>query len=128
MIFCYTGKLYWKVPTCNNNVPNELTLCARNERKWLILNNIFPNSSKTKLLNITLKHFICPTITFDSKVIIPRYCAKSLGVILYSKFATSQCRSDNFNLFNIRKIRKYLITASTIALVPSLVLSIAIVY
>ena len=32
-------------------------------------------------------------------------------------------RSDNLNLFNIIQIRKYLITASTIALVKSLVLS-----
>ena len=63
-----------------------------------------------------------PTITFDSTVIIPSDCAKSFGVILYSKlgftqFTTSQCRSANFNIFNIRKIRKYLSTASTIALV-----------
>ena len=121
-------QLYWKVPTSSNNVPNELTLCAQNVRKWLILNNLFPNSSKTKLLNISLKPFIFPTITFDSTVIIPSDCAKSLGVILDSKlgftqFATSQCRSANFNLFNIRKIRKYLSTESTIALVQSLVLS-----
>ena len=102
-------QLYWKVPTCCNNVPNELTLCARNLRKWIILNNLFPNSSKTKLLNITLKPFICPTITFDSTVIIPIDCAKSIGVILDSKlgvnqFATSQCRSANCNLFNITKL------------------------
>ena len=128
VIYADDIQLYWKVPTSSNNVPNELTLCARNVRKWLILNNLFPNSSKTKLLNISLKPFIFPTITFDSTVIIPSDCAKSLGVILDSKlgftqFATSQCRSANFNLFNIRKIRKYLSTESTIALVQSLVLS-----
>ena len=111
VIYAYDIQLYWKVPTCSNNMSNELTLCARNVRKWFIINNLFPNSSITKLLNITLKHFIFPTITFDSIVIIPSDCAKSLGVILYSKlrftqFATSQCRSANFNLFNIRKIRK----------------------
>ena len=81
MIFSYTGKLLL-YPT---NVPNELTLCARHLRKWIILNNLFPNSSKTRLLNITLKPFICPTINFDSTVIIPSDCAKSLGVILDSK-------------------------------------------
>ena len=128
VIYADDIQLYWKVPTSSNNVPNELTLCARNVRKWLILNNLFPNSSKTKLLNISLKPFIFPTITFDSTVIIPSDCAKSLGVILDSKlgftqFATSQCRSANVNLFNIRKIRKYLSTESTIALVQSLVLS-----
>ena len=128
IIYADDIQLYWTVPTCSNNMTNELTLCARNVRKWLILNNIIPNFSKTKLLNITLKPFICPTITFASTVIIPSDCAKSLGVILDSKFrftqfATSQCRSAYFNLFNIRKIRKYLITASTIALVKSLVLS-----
>ena len=32
-----------------------------------------------------LKHFSCPNITFDSKVIIPSDCDKSLGVILDSK-------------------------------------------
>ena len=37
-------------------------MCARNVRKWFILNNLFPNSSKTKLLNITLKPFIFTTI------------------------------------------------------------------
>ena len=128
VIYADDIQLYWKVLTCRNNVPSELTLCARNVRKWLILNNLFPNSSKTKLLNITLKPFIFPTITFYSTVIIPSDCTKSLGVILYSKlgfnqFATSQCRSANFNLFNIRTIRKYLSTASTIALVKSIVLS-----
>ena len=97
-------------------MPNKLTLCTRNVRKCLILNNLFHNSSKTKQLNITLKPFICPTITFDYAVIIPSDFAKSLGVILDSKlgftqFATLQCRSANFNLFNIRKIRKYLSTA-----------------
>ena len=64
------------------NVPNELTLCDRNVRKLLILNNLFSNSFKTKQLNINLKHVIVPTITFDSTFIIPSDCAKSLGVIL----------------------------------------------
>ena len=68
VIYADDIQLYWKVPTCSNNVPNELTLCARNSRKWLILNNICSNYSKTKLLNITLKPFICPTITFDYTV------------------------------------------------------------
>ena len=71
VIYADDIQLYWKVPTNSNNVPNELTLCALNVRKWLILNNLFPNSSKTKLLNISLKPFIFPTITFDSTVIIP---------------------------------------------------------
>ena len=50
-------------------MPNELTSYARNVRKWLILNNFFPNSFKTKLLNYPEK-FICTTIIFDSTVII----------------------------------------------------------
>ena len=50
-----------------------------------ILNNLFPDSSKTKLLNISLTPFIFPTIIFDSSVIIPNDCAKSIGVILGSK-------------------------------------------
>ena len=62
LIYADDIHLYWKVPTCSNNVPNELTSCARNVRKWLILNNLFLNSSKTKLLIITLKPFICPNI------------------------------------------------------------------
>ena len=77
--------LYWKIPTCITSVSNELTLCAINVRNWRILNNLFPNSSKTKLHYITLKPFICYTITFDYTFIIPRDCAKSIGVILYSK-------------------------------------------
>ena len=40
-------QLYWKY---------ELTWCARNVIKWRILNTNIPNSSKTKLLNITRKH------------------------------------------------------------------------
>ena len=58
----------------------------------------------------------------------PIDCAKSLGVLLDSKlgftqFATSQCRSTKFNLFNIRQIGKYLSgTASTIMLVQYFVL------
>ena len=42
-------------------------------RNWLIFNDIFPNSSKTKILNITLiiNPFICRTICFDSIAIFP---------------------------------------------------------
>ena len=65
-----------------SNFSNYRPMCARNVRKWFILNNLFPNSSKTKLLKITLKPFIFPTITFDYTVIIPSDCAESLGVIL----------------------------------------------
>ena len=62
-ICIYAGdiQLYWKVLTCSLNVHTELTLCARNVRNWFILNNLFPDSSKAKLLNITLKPFICHT-------------------------------------------------------------------
>ena len=39
---------------------------VQNVRKLFILNSIFPNSFKTKLLNITLKPFICPTINCNA--------------------------------------------------------------
>ena len=64
IIYADDIQLYWKVPTCSINVPNELILCARNVRKLLIINNPFPNSSKTKLLNITLKPFIFLLLSF----------------------------------------------------------------
>ena len=54
VIYADDIQLYWKVPTVINNVPNELTLCTRNVRKWLILNNLFSNSYKTKLLKLPL--------------------------------------------------------------------------
>ena len=66
MIFRYTGK----VPTYSNNVHNELTLYARNIRKWLILSNPFPNSAKSKLFNITLTPIIFPTIIIGIPLII----------------------------------------------------------
>ena len=33
LIYADDIQLYSKVPTCSNNVPNELILCARNVRK-----------------------------------------------------------------------------------------------
>ena len=62
VIYADDIQLYWKVPTSSNNVPNELTLCARNVRKWLILNNLFPNSSKLNYLIFPLNILFFPLL------------------------------------------------------------------
>ena len=118
-------KLYCKV---NKQSNTELNDCIEQVRRWLIFNNVFPNSSKTKLINITNKSCIFPSVLFDSTIIEPSEYVTSLGVTLdyklsFSRFISSICKSANYNLYNIRKIRKYLTVTSTMKLVQSLVIS-----
>ena len=118
-------QLYSKV---NKQSNTELNDCIEQVRRWLIFNNLFPNSSKTKLINITIKSCIFPTVLFDSTIIEPSEYVTSLGVTLdyklsFSRFISSICKSANYNLYNIRKIRKYLTVTSIMTLVQSLVIS-----
>ena len=97
-------QLYYKV---NKQSNTELNDCIEQVRSWLIFNNLFPNSSKTKLINITTKSCIFPNVLFDSTIIEPSEYVTSLGVTLdsklsFSRFISSICKSANYNLYNIR--------------------------
>ena len=79
---------------------------------------------KLNLLISQLNHVF--SLLFDSTIIEPSEYVTSLGVTLdsklsFSRFISSICKSANYNLYNIRKIRKYLTVTSTMTLVQSLI-------
>ena len=92
----YADELYWKVPTCSNNMPNKLILCARNVIKLLILNNHLLTLLKLNYLILPLNLLFVLLLIYST---LSRYssincndvsnCAKAIYIYIYGLMVIS---------------------------------------
>ncbi|XP_071824409.1 uncharacterized protein [Apostichopus japonicus] len=90
------------------------------------------NDSKTAVLLISSKHLArkieCPSIIIGDHQVKPSDVAKSIGVIMdkhasMEDHITSVCRSAQYHLYNIGRIRKYLTREATEQLIHAFITS-----
>ena len=115
-----------------NNI-SRLEKCVDDIRSWMKLNLLKLNDDKTELLVITSRPSTSQSLHISIKVgdqdISPSEAPpKNLGVIFYSTCSlkdhvSNVCRSINFNLYSIGKIRKYLDRPTVEKLVNATILS-----
>ena len=97
---------------------DQLSNCANDIKEWLISNNLFLNTSKTILLNLSLSPTYFPPFVIDNIVIYSSPTASNLVVLFYSILSfihhiTIIIKSANYHLFRIRKIRKSITVSLT---------------
>ena len=105
-------------PSSINNIISQLENCIEDIRAWMKLNLLKLNDDKTEMLVITYRPSTSQSLNISVKVgdqyINPSdEPPKKLGVIFDSTCSLKDhvanvCRSINFNLYSIGKIRKYL--------------------
>ena len=105
-------------PSSIDNNISRLEKCVEDIRAWMKLNLLKLNDDKTEFLVITSRPSRSQSLDISIKV-GDQYISpsddppKNLGVIFYSTCSlrdhvANVCRSINFNLYSIGKIRKYL--------------------
>ena len=106
------------MPTCDNEI-----------NCWLIMNKLYLNKKKSELLNVPAHTpiYLFPLVKINNQIIIPSDQIKYLGIVINNSFnlkshITNISEKSNYQLINIRKIRKII----TIKLCTQLINSLAI--
>ena len=107
---------------------NELVECANQVNKWLLMNKLLLNTSKTELMNLPHNFNNFTDVFIDNIRIIPSQKIKYLGITIDNKFnfddhMSTVCRKANFHLYNIRYIRKFISKDLTTMLIKAMVFS-----
>ena len=105
--------------------------CVEDINSWTIKNKLKLNGAKTELIVISSKHQPRPAIAsiqVGEETINHVPTVRNLGVLLdqalsYDDHISQLCKSSQFHLKNIGKIRKYLDEGSTETLVLAFVSS-----
>ncbi|PIK38248.1 hypothetical protein BSL78_24925 [Apostichopus japonicus] len=119
--------------------PNDISItvhrlekCITSVRQWMSHKCLKMNDSKTEVLLISSKHLArkieCPSIIIGDHQVEPSDVAKSIGVIMdkhasMEDHITSVCRSAQYHLYNIGRIRKYLTREATEQLIHAFITS-----
>ena len=106
--------------------------CVDAVRLWMSQKSLKMNDSKTEVLLITSKQLskkvTCPSISIGGHLVKPGEVVKSIGVLLdkhcsMEQHVTSVCKTAQYHLYNIGRIRKYLSQESTEQLVHAFITS-----
>ncbi len=126
--------------TFDNNIPiskataqSQMECCIEEIRSWMHLNKLKLNGDKTEFPYFSPGHRHCRSdlmeaIKIGSDIISAGTEAKNLGVIFDSDFTmndhiTAVCKSANYQLYKISRIKKYLILDALKTAIHSLVAS-----
>ena len=110
----------------------RVELCVTAIRHWMNCKSLKMNDSKTEVLFISSKQLnkkmSFPNVTIGNCAIEPGSSAKLLGAVLDNQISmevhiSAVCKSVQFHLYNIGRIRKYLSKQSTEQLVHALITS-----
>ena len=120
-------------------IPNDaacalfsLSNCIRDIQSWVIVNKLQLNNDKTEFLIASSPHqqkrLNLLTLTINNTTIKPSPTVRNLGVTFDSTMSltphvTTTCKSINYHLRNINKIRKYIDKDTCHAAARALVLS-----
>uniref|UniRef100_A0A8C6PGM9 Reverse transcriptase domain-containing protein n=1 Tax=Nothobranchius furzeri TaxID=105023 RepID=A0A8C6PGM9_NOTFU len=128
---CYADdtQLYLSFPPNDHTVSARISNCLSDISKWMKSHHLQLNLSKTELLVIPAKPSMQHNISIqnDFLSLAPSKAVQNLGVVIdehltFKDHVASVARSCRFALYNIRKIRPYLIHATQL-LVQSPVIS-----
>ena len=135
-IYADNTQVYTSYDTRNQadrlNSLNSLEKCIKDIQNWMNFNKLKLNMEKTEFFITGCEHnlrsYPYPTLNVDITKIIPAGSVRNLGIFIYSDGSmTSQvgrvCRTLNFQLRNIARIRKYLDQDTCHHIVRSFVLS-----
>ena len=128
-------QIYISVPANEAHDPNftgNMSACLDAVSRWMAKNKLKLNASKTEAIVLgtpqALRSFVHPKITIDGCQIAFSSKVKNLGAIIDQHFSLDDhvaqtCRSCNFFLYNLRRIRPCLDTKTCTMAVQSLVIS-----
>ena len=111
---------------------SRLTECIAELRSWMLANKLRLNDAKTELFVISSPWHAAAVSTLDlqigESIIAQSGTIKNLGIIFdknltMKKHVSSLCRSVNFHLRNLNRIRKYIDRPTCEHAVRSLILS-----
>ena len=111
---------------------SRLTNCIAEIRSWMLANKLKLNDSKTELFLIASTRHANAVSHLDLKiggsVISPSASIKNLGIVFDNSLAmknhvSSLCRTVNFHLRNLNRIRRYIDRSTCAHAVRSLILS-----
>ena len=97
---------------------------------WLIMNKLYLNKKKSELLNVPAHTpiYFFPVVKIDNLIITPSDQIKYLGIVINNSFnlkshITNISKKSNYQLMNIRKIRKFITSKLCTQLINSLAFS-----
>jgi hypothetical protein len=115
-----------------NITVQRLEKCITSVRQWMSQKCLKMNDSKTEVLLISSKQLSrkidCPSIMIGDHQVEPSDVAKSIGVIMdkhasMEEHISSVCKSAQYHLYNIGRIRKHLTKEATEQLVHAFITS-----
>ena len=129
---CYADdtQLFLSFPPADTQIESRIANCLSDISNWMAAHHLKLNLGKTELLFIPGK--CCPhrdlTITIDNTVVTTTPTARILGVTLddqlsFSNHIAATARSCRFQLYNIRRIRRFLTNETTQLLIQATVIS-----
>ena len=105
--------LFHEVPPLRSQHIDGISTCANELNHWLIMNKLYLNKKKSELLNVPAHTHIYffPVVKIDNLIITPCDQIKYLGIVINNSFnlkshITNISKKSNYQLMNIRKIRK----------------------
>ncbi len=111
---------------------SAMEACISDVRRWMLLNRLIINDSKTEFMLIGTRQQLAKITVDGIKVgndtITPVTCVKNLGVhqdqnLRMDKHVTAICSKSFYQLYRLRKIRKFLSPDATQTLVHAFITS-----
>ena len=105
--------LFHKVPPLLSQHIDVISKCSNELNHWLIMNKLYLNNKKSELINVPSHKtiYFFPVVKIDNLIITPSDQIKYLGIVINNSFnlkshITNISKKSNYQLMNIRKIRK----------------------
>ena len=107
--------LFHEVPPLLSQHIDVIYTCANEINRWLIMNKLYRNKKKSELLNV-LAHtpiYFFPVVKIDNQIITSSDQIKYLEIVINNSFNLEShinniSKKSNYQLMNIRKIRKFI--------------------
>ncbi len=119
-------------PVSTINTVGAMEACINDVRQWMLINRLMINDSKTEVMLIgtwqQLRKISIDGIKVGNAEIKPVSSVKNLGVtqddhLKMDKHVTSICKKSFYQLYRLRRIRKYLSSDATQTLVHAFITS-----
>ncbi len=119
-------------PDTENECISAMEACISDVRRWMLLNRLMINDSKTEVMLIgtwqQLAKIRVDGIKVGNETITPVNCVKNLGVhqdqnLRMDKHVAAICSKSFYQLYRLRKLRKFLTPEATQTLVHAFITS-----
>ncbi len=119
-------------PVCTDNTVKAMEECIHDVRQWMLVNRLMINDSKTEVMLIgtwqQLRKISIDGVNVGYTEIKPVTSVRNLGVIQdnhlkMDQHVTNICKKSFYQLYRLRRIRKYLSPEATQTLVHAFITS-----